>query len=232
MDRRLFIKLTSLLGVIGLVQSCDKRLLMNDQYQDVIVPDFSNKNLHDLLNKLLSAYERKGMKLSESLLPPISETELIEQCSWFPGVLTPELISLYGWRGGQKEDAWESEYPFWFRDMSFCSLERAKHEYDSMMKSYGSYPEDRELLKYSFPFASFSGGWYVIPTKGQPFSKTLRAPVISVFQDIAIYYFSIELMVKTCIEWVESDKYNEDDIFPEELESSIWQKHNPGIFEN
>jgi len=39
-------------------------------------------------------------------------------------------------------------------------------------------------------------------------------------------------MVKTCIEWVESDKYNEDDIFPEELESSIWQKHNPGIFEN
>jgi len=231
MNRRDFIKILSLLSFYG-VGGCEKKMPMNDLYQDVSVPDFSSENLHNLLDKLLEAFEAQGMKVSGSLLAPIPEPELVEKCSWFPGKLPPEIVSLYAWRGGQEKDAWESKFPFWFRDNSFCSIERAEIEYKSMMESYGVYPEDHELLKYSFPFASFNGGWYVFPTNGQPFSSNLKAPIISVFQGIDIFFFSIEKMVSTCIEWVISEKYNSDHSLPEDIEMNIWRKHNPGIFDD
>ncbi|MEP5763300.1 MAG: hypothetical protein ABJ308_01835 [Halieaceae bacterium] len=193
------------------------------------VPEFSGPNLHAGLDRLLKAYESKGMEVENSLLPPYGENRLRKSCSWFPGELTLELVSLYGWRGGQEKDAWESEHPFWFRDMSFSSIERAKAEYHSMMESYGTNPEDHELLKYSFPFASFNGGWYVLPTRGHPFTSSLSSPVISVFQGIDLYFYSIETMVNTCIEWVSHPEYEEGQP-PREIELEIWEKHNPGIF--
>ena len=205
---------------------------MKDLYSNITLPEFSNDNLHKLLDKLLAAYESKGMSVSDSLLPPIPELELVKKCNWFPGKLPPQIISLYSWRGGQEKDAWESEFPFWFRDNSFCSIERAEDEYKSMMESYGSYPQDHELLKYSFPFAAFNGGWYVFPTKGQPFSSSLKAPIISVLEGIDIFFFSIESMVLTCLDWVSHEKYDADYTLPEDIEMKIWRKHNPGIFEH
>jgi len=231
MNRRDFFKLAAVFGV-NMLASCDGKVSMNDKYLNIDVPEFSSENLHSLLDELLSAYENRGMNLSSSLLPPIEERDLKNRCRWFPGELPREIISLYGWRGGQKKDAWASEHPFWFRDMSFCSIERAEYEYKSMMESYGSYPKNHELLKFSFPIASFNGGWYVLPTNGQPYSSKLTTPIISVFQGIDIYYFSIEQMVKTCIDWVNHDKYRDDYTLPDDIESAIWQKHNPGIFKN
>ena len=99
-----------------------------------------------------------------------------------------------------------------------------------MMESYGIFPADHELLKYSFPFAAFNGGWYVFPTRGQPFSSSLEAPIIGVLQGIDIYYFSIETMVSTCIDWVSHEKYGADSSLPGDVERKIWQKHNPGVF--
>jgi hypothetical protein len=233
MNRRYFVKISSILSLYG-IAGCDKKKTMNDLYSNVTVPDFSSENLHKLLDKLLAAYEAKGMNVSASLLAPIEESDLKKKCSgWFPGELSPEIVSLYAWRGGQKEIAWGVDFPFWFRDNILCSIEIAEYEYKSMMESYGIYPENHELLKHSFPFASFNGGWYVFPTKGQPFSSNLKVPIISVFQDIAIYFFSIEKMVSTCIDWVRHEKYGSDnDSIPEDIEKDIWRKHNPGIFKN
>jgi len=231
MNRRDFVKICSSLGCYG-ITGCDKNKPMTDLYLSVTVPDFSSENLHKLLDRLLAAYEAKEMNVSDSLLAPISESELVKRCGWFPGKLPPEIVSLYSWRGGQKKDAWESEFPFWFRDNSFCSIDRAEREYKSMMESYGVYPENHELLKYSFPFASFNGGWYVFPTKGQPFSSNLKAPIISVLQGIDIHFFSMEKMASTCIDWVNHEKYGADYSLPEDTEMNIWHKHNPGIFEN
>jgi len=229
MNRRDFVKMSVAGCFIG-IHGCEEEGLMENPYRNISLPEFSGKNLHVLLDELLEAYESKGMHVSDSLLAPLSQSELIDRCSWFPGELPPEIISLYSWRGGQLKDAWESEFPFWFRDNSFCSVERAQFEYKSMMDSYGIYPEDHELLKYSFPFASFNGGWYVFPTQGQPFSATLKAPIVGVLQGIDIYYFSIETMVQTCIDWVSHDKYDADSSMPDKIEREIWQKHNPGIF--
>ena len=194
------------------------------------VPDFSGENLHRQLDRLLAAFESRGMHVSQSLLPGLTRAELDMKCGWFPGELVDEIVSLYGWRGGQGKDAWETEYPFWFRDNSFCSIERAEHEYKSMMETYGAYPPDHDMLKYSFPVASFNGGWYVIPTKSHYFNPLLKRPVISVHEGVDVYYYSIELMVETCVDWVENENYTADGLYPEELEMRIWRKHNPGIF--
>ncbi|WP_233218539.1 hypothetical protein [Photobacterium sp. GB-210] len=231
MNRRSFLEILITTFAASKLYGCSGDTVVPQiKHKDINIPKFSTEVLHNSLDKLLKAFEAKGMKVSESLLPPLDEQELREKCSWFPGDLTEEIIALYSWRGGQVNDAWGSEYPFWFRDNSFCSIERAKNEYKSMMDSYGTYKEDHFMLKNSFPIASFNGGWYVIPTKGNNLSSVLERPIISVMQGIDVYFYSIQKMVDTCVEWVENDKYKEDGLYPEELEMEIWSKHNPGIF--
>jgi hypothetical protein len=210
---------------------CGKDDPMSEKYHVINMPEFSQSRLHSQLDKLLAAYEDKGMKVSETMLPALTENEIREQCTWFPGELTKEIISLYSWRGGQQNDAWETKHPFWFRDNSFASLARAKIEYQSMMDSYGKNPEDHEMLKYSFPFASFNGGWYVLPTRKHDFNPSLKSPVISVLQGIDVYFYTIESMVSTCTEWVSHPEFDSDYTLPEDIEKQIWKKHNPRIFE-
>ena len=197
---------------------------------DIKLPEFSKHHLHEQLDKLLEAYESKGMTVRESLLPGIPEPELKKMCTWFPGELPEEIVALYEWRGGQAKDAWEEEFPFWFRDNSFCSIQRAEYEYKSMMESYGTFPENHDMLKYSFPIASFNGSWYVLPTRSHNLDANLAKPIISVHEGIDIYFYSIEKMVQTCVEWVQHENYSPEGLYPEDIEMEIWKKHNPGIF--
>lgn len=231
MKRRDLLKLGSMVMVSPIFTGCSKEEYMSEKHHVINMPEFSETRLHSELDRLLAAYEDKGMKVSETLLPALTEYEIIEQCSWFPGELTKEIISLYSWRGGQEHDAWETEHPFWFRDNSFTSLQRVQNEYRKMMDSYGKYPEDHEMLKYSFPFASFNGGWYVLPTRKHNFNQSLKSPVISVLEGIDVYFYSIESMVSICTEWVSRPEYDTDYTLPEEIEEKIWKKYNPGIFE-
>lgn len=98
------------------------------------------------------------------------------------------------------------------------------------MDSYGSYEQDHQMLKHAFPIASFNGGWYVIPTRDHNLPSILKKPIISVHEGIDIYFYSIEKMVDTCVEWVEHNKYASHGLYPESIELEIWRKHNPGIF--
>ncbi len=229
MNRRDLLKLLALVSFTGL-PGCDRNGPNQDQYAKFSPPAFSHENLHRLLDALLSAYENKGMRVGDTLLPAVTESNLIKQCQWFPGDLTPELVSLYAWRGGQEKDAWNTEFPFWFRDNSFCSIQRAKSEYHSLMQTYGSILWGEKWLKYAFPIAAFNGGWYVIPTRGQPFSQALKTPIISVMEGIDIFFYSIETMVHTCLDWVRHEDYGHKQALPAEVEMEIWRKHNPGIF--
>ncbi len=58
----------------------------------------------------------------------------------------------------------------------------------------------------------------------------LKAPIISMLQGVDIYFFLMGSMVDTCIDWVSHEAYDEDHTLPQEIEMSIWRKHNPGIF--
>ena len=213
-----------------LLPGCEPQQAINSSDEPLDVPVFSASRLHAGLDRLLAAYEQKGVAVADTLLPPLEPDALREACGWFPGELPPQLVALYGWRGGQEKDAWETEHPFWFRDMSFSSVARAEQEYASMMASYGLNPLDRGLLKFSFPFASFNGGWYVLPTRGHPFNTSLVCPVICVLEGIDVYFYSLQTMVDTCVDWVIHPAYTEDGSLPRDIELEIWRRHNPGIF--
>lgn len=99
-----------------------------------------------------------------------------------------------------------------------------------MMETYGANPADHDLLKNSFPFAAFNGGWLVLPCKEQKLDSRLTRPVISVMQGIDVWFYSIQLMIETCIEWVSHPAYGHsgNSSLPENEELAIWRKHNPG----
>jgi len=155
---------------------------------------------------------------------------------WFPAPIPEPLRELYSWRNGQPKDAWESKHVFWFRDMQFTSLQRAAFEYRSMMESYGSV--DADNIKYhgialatSFPFASFNGGWYVIPCAPHTIDRTHPLPVVGVMEGVDVYFHSLEKMLDTCIDWRKHSTWEGDGWkLSESMEMEIWRRHNPGIF--
>gem|GEM_PF-1696781 len=232
MNRRKFIKASTAIVGLSILNSCDKKEIVSNVAENSIsISQFSSDRLHSSLNNLKDAYESIGVAVSKSLLAPVTEDELKARCSWFPGEITPELVSLYGWHEGQEKSAWEEKHPFMFRDNAFTRLRFAEEEYHSMMSSYGNIPEHHELLKNSFPFAAFDGAWYVLPTKGHPFNTGLKMPIISVHEGIEVYFYSMETMVNTCVEWVNHTDYKDDYTLPRKVELEIWDKHNPGIFQ-
>jgi len=234
MKRRRFLESIGLFALGGATAACGQSYESSESHMtNKSVPPFSADNLHKLLEDLRSAYEAKSLNVSDTLRRPLIEQEIKEECQWFPGEIVPELVALYSWRGGQEPGPWELEdtdYPFWFRDCAFSSLAIAKDEYQSMMASYGQIPEFNAALKTCFPFAAFNGGWFVIPTVPHDFDKGLIRPVVSVMQGVDVYFYSIEKMVETCIDWVRHPSYTGDGTLPEDVELKIWRQHNPGIF--
>jgi hypothetical protein len=187
------------------------------------------------LDSLLSAFEIQGAdNIRDSLLPGLSREEIEQRCAWFPGKVPEPVMEMYMWRNGQANDAWGEESPFWFRDMTFSSLEIAKTEYQSMVSSYGvdnTLEDDGVILKTSFPFAAFNGGWYVVPSEEHTMRVDSRFPVICVLQGIDWFFVSIEAMLDTCNEWVRSSNYDyEEASLDEDTENRIWKQHNPGVF--
>lgn len=194
------------------------------------LPEFDANRLQAKLEELRLAYEKKGFNVSETLQPGLSAQETMTQCSWFPVKLPQEIIALYAWRGGQQESREEKDFPFMFRDCAFLTPTDAKHEYESMMQTYGTNPADAPLLRTSFPFAAYNGGWLVLPCAGQSLELNLQRPIISIMQGIDVHYYSIETMLATAIEWVLHPKFDGYSL-PSDIELEIWQRHNPGIFQ-
>lgn len=187
--------------------------------------------IHGLLDELQRRFEVIGEAVSTHLLPPLNETALRRLCAWFPGQISEEIFALYSWRGGQESR--ENIAPFWFRDVIFITPEQAEVEYRSMMATYGAMLTPEAIgvdLAQCFPFAAFNGGWYVFPCAGQAIDLVHPRPIVSVFQDVGAYYFSLEAMVRTCIDWVSHPKYKDWAGGWEHIEMEIWDRHNPGVF--
>jgi hypothetical protein len=234
MKRRQFLEVFWLLAASGAVTACSQSERSSEErITSKTGPPFSADRLHQLLEDLRLAYEGKSLNVSDTLLPPLNENDLRKRCDWFPGEIIPELLALYSWRGGQEPGPWDladTDHPFWFRDYAFSSLAIAETEYQSMMASYGQTPEFHEMLKTCFPFAAFNGGWLVIPTMPHNFDRALSRPIVSVMEGIDVFFYSIEKMVETCIDWVSNPAYTGDGTLPENVEHEIWRKHNPGVF--
>ena len=189
--------------------------------------------VHQLLEELRLSYEARGSRVSGGLKAALSENEIDERCAWFPGTLAEEIYSLYSWRGGQEISS-EDQSPFWFRDVIFSTPEAAALQYKSMIETYGKLMPQSLVgvdLSFCFPFAAFSGGWYVFPCAGQALNRRFSRPIISVLQGVDAYYNSLDSLLKTCIAWVKHPAYGSQGRAWDEVEMEIWERLNPGVFE-
>lgn len=215
---------TSALGILG----CnDRRHAVKSPLP--ALPEFDAARLQAKLEELRLAYEARGFNVSETLQPALSADEVTVQCGWFPAPIPKEILALYGWRGGQLETREKKDFPFSFRDCAFVTPADARHEYESMMQTYGANPADAPLLRISFPFAAYNGGWLVMPCATQSLEPRLQRPIISVMQGVSVHYYSVETLLATVIDWVRHPKFDGYGL-PSSIELEIWQRHNPGIF--
>lgn len=176
------------------------------------------------LQALLDAYKAKGYAVETQLQPGLIKETIIEKTQWFPITLPESLIEMYQWHNGNQN--WQEKYTYSFRDMSFISLETAKQEYENMLKTCNA-NSDLIDLKTCFPFATYNQEWYVLPCAEQKLNTEYKMPVIEVFHDIKVYFYSLESMLDTCIEWVNQFGYETASNVSDEM--IAWKKYNPGI---
>jgi len=230
MHRREFLRylILSSAATIGACKRSSKRSrqLANDDRSL-----YADRDIHTLLDTLLDAYQAKGFNVKTGSSSPYSKEQLQRQIDWFPGEIVPPLQALYTWHGGHLENSIENNSEFWFRDNAFLNLETAEREYKILRENFvGGFFGD-PWLKYAFPFAAFEGSWYVLPTREHPYSSELNYPVICVFEGIDVFFYSLQSMLLTCIDWVTHPEFRKDTTLPRDIELSIWRKYNPGIFE-
>jgi hypothetical protein len=198
--------------------------------EPVTLPPFSSASLHQRLDELLSAHTAKAPKIRQYMQPGLSETQILGQTAWFPKQLPRQIISLYQWRNGFFAPNSTDVPQFQFRDYTFLPLQEIEKEYRSMNDTYGKIAPDTDLLASSFPFATLGEGWLVVSATKPSIAPQFERPVISVFQGVSVFFYSMEKMAETCTEWLAHPKHNGLSI-PRKDELEVWRRVNPGIFQ-
>ncbi|KXX69334.1 hypothetical protein [Flammeovirga sp. SJP92] len=232
-NKSLFLISILLLVLIGLYTISNKsseEKMRNQQYELEGSDKEYQRRIHSLLDTIVELNSSLGKDVSSNLLPPLSIDEIIKECSWYPDKIPLEVIALYTWSGGSK---YHVEHPLWFRDNIFCTLDKAKEEYEITNKYYApasGFKEVIDLLKFCFPIGSFEGSVYVIPTQGHYFKSSCKKPIISVFEGVDFFYDSLESMIRTQIallKWeidqLSNSSFNIEDV---EKESEIIKSIN------
>ena len=174
-------------------------------------------NIQAKLLKLEEALVERGLPLQE-LKPGLSREEIDQKVERLPYTFPEELYQLYMWRNGTEEGS----DLFLFRDQIFSSIDEGLSDL-AFIRAYG--------LHNAFPFAAFEGAFYVLPGEGYAFHDNLERPVISAFEGVDVYFYSLEHLIDTQIAWLQAGIHPEFGIVNDEMELSIWKEHNPGIFE-
>ena len=195
------------------------------------LPPFSASRFRSRLEALRLAFEAKNQHVTPRLQPGLSEASLRSLCSWFPSPLPDELVALYGWHDGQPSSAGEEPYPFVFRDCGFTCVRNAEMDYHAIMNSYGTQPRLHELLKHSFPFASFDAGYLVLTCKQRYPGSPSEHAVVSIFQNVNLMFYSMESMVETCLTWASDTASPWWFPFGGSSDDAVLERFNPGILE-
>ncbi len=176
------------------------------------------------LDRLVAAFEKHGIAVSDNLRPGASDDELDKLAEQLGVRIPDDVRALFKWRNGHHDP--EAEHVLRFRDNTFLSLDQVPFIYNDMIEFYGDLSDEVDLSK-SIPIAEFMGSTYAVAAGGQALTRS-RYPVVGVFQGVGPYYLSVESMIDTCIAWVEQPNYSKSGPTPNEME--IWKRHNPGIF--
>ena len=182
--------------------------------------------------QLADAFEARGVPVRATLNPGLARDHVMRRAASLGIELPEDVVSLYAWRNGVAESAAHGESMV-FRDNAFISLEAAIGEYASIQKYYGVHStieSDRVDLKACFPIACYEGAWYVVACGGHLHGQDKQHPVISVFQGVDLFFYSVESMLRTCISWVSHPQWTPHSTLPQAVEMAIWRRHNAGIF--
>lgn len=182
--------------------------------------------------QLADAFETKGVPIRQTLRPGASRDHVIGVAAALGIELPEEVVDLYEWHNGVLDTVADGD-SLVFRDNTFISVDAASAEYASIQKYYGvhsSIESDRVDLKACFPIARFEGSWYVVACGGHLHGQAMQHPVISVFQGVDLFFYSVENMLRTCISWVSHPAWAQHAGVPQDVEMELWRKHNADIF--
>lgn len=189
----------------------------------------------ELLEELRQAYLERGRDVDRQLRPGLGRDEILSRTRDLALTLPDDLVEMYEWRNGQDEEAEMSQDAMLFRDHRFVDVDGALREYRLVQEHHAP---DEDTIPYSFelaeafPFATFMGSSYVIVCGPHELASPHPHPVVSVFQGVDLFFHSLETMLRTCLEWVRHPSWSTRYGVPDEIESEIWLRLNPGIFES
>lgn len=185
------------------------------------------------LDALLAAFQNKGIDPTNNLRPGLSDDELEEFSSQFGCDFPEDVRALFRWRNGSIDVSADPDQLFVFRDQPFLSLSDAKQARDSIRMFLDAFtsaglsaPFEAETL---IPIAEFEGQYFAVATSPDNITAAHPNPVVSLGEDMCIYFYSVSSMLDTCLEWVRDPAYSVESPVPED-EMIAWEKYNPGVF--
>lgn len=185
----------------------------------------------DIIQSWIYFYRETGHPIDSIFLPGLSREYILEKTSHYPFYFPEELIELYVWHNGTKDERYEfSTFPL-FGDLPWLSLESAIDMYENITTRFSGDEETMLDFEKMFPFAGLDGFFYLMSYPGQNIYPDLNLPIVAIGVGIEdIYYTSFTSMLDTINEWLEVSEINEYGYTLEDkLRSRIGSKHNPEI---
>lgn len=177
------------------------------------------------LEVLAEAYQRHGYDVRSNLLPGATAGEIDDVESVLSVRLPQAYRQLYGWSAGTM-DEWGTSPCLWFRDMYLLPLSRVVEERGHQIETYGDGFQEVDFRTVA-PLATFQGSTLAVACGVQHLTSLVEHPVLGTFQDVSVYFDSIEAMVETAITWVSQPGWDSGRPTPHELE--IWRSHNRAV---
>lgn len=191
----------------------------------------SSLPIAELCERLRQAYVNRDADPGDNLRPGLDAETY--RAAWAAHGIDPpaDLVALYQWHDGNADV--DAEYALCFRDNVFISLEHSLEEYRRLCE-----PNLREQtlelsgldLARCVPIAAYEGCVYVLAIDGHAYGRKAAQPVVQVFEDVAVYFYSLRSMLQTCQAWVAHPDWTKEGLLDEEDE--IWERYNPGVFSN
>jgi hypothetical protein len=187
-------------------------------------------NLIGLIQRLISFRREIGYPIDNIFLPGLSREYILEKTAQYPFYFPDELVELYMWHNGTKDEKFEfPTFPL-FRDVPWLSLENAIYMYENVTTLYPSEETGLEFEKM-FPFAGADNFFYLMSYPGQAICPDVELPIVAIGIGITnVYYTSFVSMLNTVNEWfevAEHDDYTYD--IEGGLSYRIGYKNNPEI---
>jgi hypothetical protein len=187
-------------------------------------------NWVDLIQSLISFRREIGYPIDDIFLPGLSREYILEKTLNYPFYFPEELIELYMWHNGTKDERLESSAFALFRDVPWLSLETAIYIYENVTTLFPSEETGLDFDKM-FPFGGIDSFFYLMSYPEQNICPDINFPIVAIGIGIAdVYYTSFTSMLSMVNECFEYGEHDENGYGIEgNLEYRIGYKYNPEI---